>query len=426
MTASSFWPGFILFVAICVVVPLPAVAEERAPASGSNPGTAGETERRTLLFADDHEVLYRPGTVRRLRPLDRHPANPLLIVDRPWETTIAYCSVYRDPADGSFQLWYQAWTGRSGCYLCYATSEDGLRWVKPSMGLVDFQGSTDNNILLRIGYGAGVLFDPRDPDPDRRYKAAFWEHNGTSVAFSPDGIHWRKHEGNPVIQGSHGDYIQPPFQGDPIIKSGRQGPPLSTSDVIDPQWDPARRSYMIYSKTWLDGPDGTMHWKRAVVRTDSDNFVHWTRPTLVVAPDEWDYPAGDSSLNRTAGGGGSGRKQIHSGPAFYYNGVYFSLLQVMDPDGTGDMPAELAVSRDGFRFSRPFRDTPFLPALPDKTKFDASVLWTNGTPIHFPDETRLILDADGYRVRGFSRDDAVPVRSDGLREPVRWTDRNLS
>ena len=36
-----------------------------------------------------------------------------------------------------------------------------------------------------------------------------------------------------------------------------------------------------------------------------------------------------------------------------------------------------------------------------------------------------LLDEDGYRVRGFSADDAVPVRGDGLRQRVAWKGGNL-
>jgi len=390
-------------------------------------------------------------------------------------------------------MWYQAWPG---CYLCYATSQDGIHWDKPNLGLIEFQGSTENNIVLPVGYGAGVLFDPRDPDPSRRFKFAYWEHFGTSVAFSPDGLHWTKYGANPVIRGSHGDYIQPPLAGDPRISTGELGgPPLSTSDVIDPILDPRKQCYVIYAKTWLDGPDGTMHWKRAVVRTESDDFIHWTKPVLVVAPDEVDDPAGESSLERSAGGGGTGRKQLHSGPAFYYNGMYFATLQAMDAEVSGNMPLELALSHDGYRWDRPFRDHMFLPPLDDKNLFDASLIWSNATPIlvgnefrfyygayghpwNSPDPSQIsgiglatmprdrfagvrpterigqvtlravdlkdvssitintdasggsarveILNEDGYRMLGFTRDEAIAITADQLAHPVNWRDKQLT
>lgn len=472
----------------------------KAPSTvaGESPRTSEASKRPsksvnpTVLLVDDHAVLYRPGTKRVLHPLTRHANNPILPRDKPWEGTIAYCSVHRDPDTGHYRLWYQAWPG---CHLCYATSDDGVHWTKPNMGLVEYEGSTDNNILLKVGYGAGVLVDLRDPDRSRRYKIAFWEHNGTSVAFSSDGLHWTKYEKNPVIHGSHGDYIQPPLAGDPRISTGELGgPPLSTSDVIDPIWDSKKNCYVIYAKTWLDGPDGSMHWKRAVVRTESKDFIHWTKPVLVIAPDEHDDPAGESSLTRNAGGGGTGRKQLHSGPAFVYNDMYFATLQVLDAAVTGNMPIELALSHDGYHWQRPFRSAMFVPPLPDKTIFDASLIWSNATPIFLEDEFRFyygayghpwnsedpqqisgigmatmprdrfagvrpterigqitlkamdlskarsiavnadasngsmrleILNEDGYRMPGFTKDDAAPIEGDNLRHAVTWKDSKL-
>ena len=67
---------------------------------------------RTLLFVDDHDILYRSGTARRLRPLDRCPQNPVLPArDKPWEINIGWVGNTYDPATGLYQLWYQAFTG---------------------------------------------------------------------------------------------------------------------------------------------------------------------------------------------------------------------------------------------------------------------------------------------------------------------------
>ena len=82
-------------------------------------------------------------------------------------------------------------------------------------------------------------------------------------------------------------------------------------------------------------PRVDMHWKRAVVRTESKNFIDWTKPRLIIWPDEFDSINDLAETDRTAGGGGSDGVQLHSGPAFYYNDLYFSMLQVMDSGGTG-------------------------------------------------------------------------------------------
>ena len=458
----------------------------------------------TILLVDDHHILYRSGTKRVLHPLKRHEKNPMLAEDKPWETTIAYCSVYRNPDTGAHQLWYQAFDGNPyRNFLCYAESRDGINWVKPNMGLCEYKEVEETNILLSIGFCASVIFDPRDPDPYRRYKLVFYErggmtgrvYSGLRLACSPDGIHWTKYPESPIIRSSEGYKWPVPFEGDPPIDGGLPGPPLSVSDVVDLIWDPMRQVYAIYSKTWIDGPEGNMHWKRAVVRTDSKDFIHWTKPQLIMTPDEFDGQWGDHEMSWTAGGGGSEGVQLHSGPAFYYNNMYFSMLQVMDSGNTGNMPIELALSHDGYHWERPFRHKFFLPPLEDKTKFDASVIWSNATPVFLEDEFRFyygayghgwnsndykqiagiglatmerdrfagvrpienfgqitfkpldlqhvaaitlngdatggtiraeIMNEDGYRVRGFSRDDAIVITGDSLRHRVAWKDRGLS
>ena len=379
--------------------------------------------KSTILMIDDHHILYRSGTKRNLKPLVRHSSRPLIGTDKPWETTIAYCSVYRNSITGKYQLWYQAWPGKSGCYLCYAESNDGIKWTKPSLGLVDYKGSKDNNILLINGYGASIIYDKTDPNAQKRYKAAFWEQDtkkgiefpGTCIAFSADGINWKKHSNNPVIKGSYGDYIQPPIISD-LKKINAQEKPLSTSDVIDLIWDPKKESYAIYAKTWLDGPKGNMHWKRAVVRTESTNFINWTKPKLVMVPDEFDGSGGEQDLARTAGGGGSDGVQLHSGPAFFYNDLYFSMLQVMDSGNTGNMPIELALSRDGDNWKRPFRNKWFIPPLDNKEIFDASLIWSNATPIFLKDVFRFYYGAYG---KPWNSSDGAQISGIGLAEMPR-------
>jgi hypothetical protein len=463
----------------------------------------------TILLVDDSHILYRSGTKRSLNQLIRYKNNPVILQTKPWETTISYCSVHHDAKTGKFRLWYQAYH-QNGNHLAYATSEDGINWEKPSLNIIDFNGNKDNNLVLHIGYGGSVLFDPFDKDTARRYKCVFWEGvkkstrtsiasspAGLSIAFSPDGIHWTKYKSNPVIKGSYGPYIQPPYEDEEIINSGDLGAPLSTSDVADLIWDPQRKVFAVYAKTWLDGPTGLMHWKRAVVRSESLDFINWSKPVLVMATDEFDVQLNEQELAYNAVGGGSVGNQFHSGPSFYYNNMYFSMLQAMDAGGTGNMPIELAISKDGYNWDRPFRSNLFLSALEDKKRFDASLIWSNATPIFLKDTIRFyygaysnrwndmkpyentisgigyatiprdrfagvkpigtigqitfkeinlencqvillnadatnggikveILNEDGYRVRGFSKDDAVMIQGDSLRHQVAWENKKIS
>ena len=43
--------------------------------------------QRTILMVDDHHILYRAGTVRKLNPLQRYSDKPIISADKPWETT---------------------------------------------------------------------------------------------------------------------------------------------------------------------------------------------------------------------------------------------------------------------------------------------------------------------------------------------------
>ncbi|MBL9215334.1 MAG: hypothetical protein JNG83_07655 [Opitutaceae bacterium] len=368
----------------------------------------GAAPPRTLLLVDDHDVLYRSGTRRVLHPVQRRP-EPVLTQERPWEITLAYNSVLRDPATGRYRMWYQALGSVSpeSAGIAYAESDDGVRWRKPDLGLVPYQGG-DSNLVLALAeghYGASVVFDPRDPDPDRRYKLACFRAGevagrrvmGLAAGFSPDGLRWRLDPEFPLLPGNYGRRSAPPLAGDAAYEGGV---PHSVSDVIDVMYDAPRGVFAIYAKTWLDMPEGLTFWKRAIARTESRDFRQWSRPVLVMQPDEFDGdgveyrpPVRPVHPNRRG-------VQLHGGPVFLHEGVYFALLQKMDGETTGRMPIELAVSRDGLDWQRPFRAVDFIGLSPEPDRFDSGCLWTNATPVVLEDEIRFYYGGYSGRWNG--------------------------
>ena len=58
-----------------------------------------------------------------------------------------------------------------GFGVCYAMSKDGLHWEKPELGLIDFNGSKKNNIVIEYTHGVAVMKDLHETDPQNRYKA---------------------------------------------------------------------------------------------------------------------------------------------------------------------------------------------------------------------------------------------------------------
>ena len=463
---------------------------------------------QTLLFVDDHDILYRPATRRVLHQPVRHAANPL-ISGPSIKHQVAYCSVYRDPVTGRHQMWYQM-TG-AGCVVCYAESADGIAWTKPALDILTFKGIPDRNVVLTSPdhYDASVVVDPPGGDPARRYKLAYWsipervglpddpkeprgQNGGMFVAFSPDGIHWTQHPG-PVLRGNYGRITDPPLADDP----GVLGVPHSVSDVLDATYDPVREKYVVFAKGWIDGPDGRTFWTRSVVRTESDDFIHWTPAQFVMAPDEHD------GLRPGAYPGTRQGVQLHSAPAFIHHGVWFGLIQLADFESHGNQPIELALSRDGFAWSRPFRDTMFIP-VGKPGSFDTARIWSNATPVVLENEIRFyfggaenpwsfgkqesewgskkklpqtgiglatlpldrfaglrpldrigqislrprslagvkfitvnadatqgsvrveLLDAQGYRIPGFTKADAVLLTGDNLRHRVTWKETDIT
>jgi len=81
----------------------------------------------------------------------------VLQTDAPCEgNACLYRTVFQD-RDGRFRMYYGAWHYVMGggrinyphpYYVCYAESTDGKRWSKPDLGLVEFEGNRNNNIVL--------------------------------------------------------------------------------------------------------------------------------------------------------------------------------------------------------------------------------------------------------------------------------------
>ena len=86
--------------------------------------------------------------------------------------------------------------------VCYATSKDGVKWHKPDLGLVEYNGNKQNNIVWRGPHGAWVFKNLNEKNPNRRYKMIYKhirkgnhgignnQGNSLAVSYSPDGIHW--------------------------------------------------------------------------------------------------------------------------------------------------------------------------------------------------------------------------------------------
>jgi hypothetical protein len=193
------------------------------------------------------------------------PQKVALITDAPWEgNTSAYYTVFQD--GDLMRMYYRGWhhteIGHKPFHrevTCYAESRDGVTWTKPKLGLIDWNGSKENNIVWD-GIGCHNFTPFLDSNPecpeDEKYKALGRENrpgkeNNALFAFkSPDGIHWSLMSDEPVI----------------------------TKGAFDSQnlafWDSEREEYREYHRTFHNGI-------RDIQTATTQNFLDWPDPVFL-------------------------------------------------------------------------------------------------------------------------------------------------
>lgn len=129
---------------------------------------------RLELFVDDWLIEEMNGVSLQMHnPI---PQEVVLEFNRPWEGSISYDPVVMKEED-RYRLWYRGCgsesTWEAQC-TAYAESADGVHWERPTLGIFEFNGSRDNNIVLQ-GTEAKALCVFKDPNPNtsdsERYKA---------------------------------------------------------------------------------------------------------------------------------------------------------------------------------------------------------------------------------------------------------------
>ena len=267
------WDNVYVCLAAVACFFVSACAAGLLPADGALTAASAVTRYANVIY-DDEDALYKCWY------------NPMIIEER----TSSVPEELRNPTAHPD---YMAITPTDReMALCYATSVDGHRWVKPELGLVEFQGSTANNIVKRHVGGACVFKDRREPDPSRRYKLFYSPGSGggespdpdrpgktlMTVAFSGDGARWGASIALPQVpaSGTH---------------------PCAF-------WDERQQKYVAFTRKHEGGAN------RVVSRTESPDFVNWSRDEVVLR-------------------GASPRLQIHDMMVFPTHGMYLAFLGIM-------------------------------------------------------------------------------------------------
>ncbi len=315
-----------------------------------------------VSFVDDFAIEKMSDLKRTLEQPGKR-SRPVLVAEAAWESNpYLFGTVLRDSLTGMYRMWYMSYNrGKPPLErtpVLYAESKDGITWKKPSLGLHAFGGSKENNIVLNsLGfhdlYSPSVLEDAGAKDPSRRFKMIFWDKTGEDsyrdggmhVAFSPDGIHWTRYEKNPVL------------------KAGRHENAIS--DVMDLTRDPVTGKFLVYAKGWNkdawkpDGKENKDLSQRIVLRSESTDFVNWSRPQPVIrharTPED---------------------PQSYGMPVFYADGVFLGLLRSYKLPGDERIDIRLMSSRDGVNWSPVCQGETFLSTGAGDSEWDDGMIFT--------------------------------------------------
>jgi hypothetical protein len=237
---------------------------------GSAEDDAISVGTRRQLFVGQHLIEKMDGA----RQVLHHPVRREIAIkpEHPWEQHgVSYMVTFRD--DDRFRAWYRVDAAAFGkqkrrAMTAYAESDDGIQWRKPKLGLIEFNGSKDNNLVWDGPPGNLAPFRDNNPKckPNERYKAVARSRD-LHALVSPDGLRWK------------------------LIED-----PISTDRPFDSHniafWDDETQQYVAYTRgIRTDGTPGRgmdsrffngMRWVR---RTTSTDFRNWALPQPIQTGD---------------------------------------------------------------------------------------------------------------------------------------------
>ncbi len=151
-------------------------------------------------------------------------------------------------------------------------------------------------------------------------------------------------------------------------------------------WDPRTRKYIAFVKQPVNG-------KRTRWITESDDFLNWSKPVLMLKDDEKDPPAAE----------------LYHNNGFPYEGMYLGLLTIFHPEPKDNIYLDLQLisSRDARKWERVGDRTPIVPVGRRDIDWDFGFNSpSSGAPIRVDDELWFYYSGRSYRhpIDGQSRE----------------------
>ena len=330
-----------------------------------------EPKKHRQLFLDDHVVWRTHGIQRSLHQPER--CGPVIRADQyRGETNVASLSVPQWNSEKQLWEWWYWADGRDGSVSRFVTSQDGLHWDEPSVGVYEWQGDKKNNVAAPPGGEPlyHVIRDEEEENPEWRYKALF-NSGPRKPAVSADGLNWTMLD----------------------------VPAIPSQDTSHFTYDETTAQYVATVKQ-------STKWGRSVWLSTCEEFGQFSEPKLILTTDEIDW---ENCRQR--------RREIIENPAYItpavidhgdyiaelymmsilpYEGIYIGLPLIFNPFGAIPPPhmnfsrinqTELAVSRDLQNWERVADRAVFLPVQPwDGKTYDTNQVSACGRPVILEDE----------------------------------------
>ena len=225
---------------------------------------------------------------------------PIIEGDKPWDrwgirpvTLIQEGETYR--------LWGKCNWDNLHTHNCYFESKEGKNWIKPDLGLIEFEGNTKNN-LIDNAIGLSIFVDPVAPKSER-YKA-MWHAKIDSVEFE-------KYKNNRPWSYYAIEVDRPDVH---VLKGAVSEDGLNWTVIEDPlafehmdsqtivYYDYNLKKYVLYSRNHMVGSRAPGHpypllkfhqrvSRRAIGRSESENFRQFPLSEVIIETDSDMHPS---------------------------------------------------------------------------------------------------------------------------------------
>ncbi len=234
------------------------------------PGFCGEPidiSSRWELFVDKFLISEMKNVDLKLHRPERREI--VFQGETEWEdNTMSFVRVLQN--GDKVRLYYRASMFQQGekrvPVMALAESEDGgFSFTRPALGIVEYNGSTKNNIL-KISEVPNIpppFIDTNpDCDPDERYKGLSGEWKMCFALASPDGVHWHLMTEDTLKMDGTFDTVNTSF------------------------WDPRIKAYRCFTRYFenidmnaeeVDVLSAKAVSVRAIQSSTSKDFIHWEK-----------------------------------------------------------------------------------------------------------------------------------------------------